>query len=527
MDNVVLTFGICSVVVVDSDSKFMDVFEEMCSKLNIVFWSLSRGNHKGLSVERYHRFLNKTQTIAGNERGTHLTILQNAKLSQYAWNSAPIDNTDVVRSLAAVGREFRLFADVELNPSPKLNDNHNSELYHYLRQMSNNGPFVTAIIQILAEERRRSHRERHNNSKTQQVFQVGDAVTARVTVQSKADLGTVAKLAYKAKGPFQITAVLGADSYEVQKYGDPTSAKRKYKGIDLFLLPPVIFPSEPLETTDYKYLNYDYIPLIDPLQKFLSVDMHNDTYFSTNGNNILREGPFQESPVDVVASKWHNILPTVNEMHIETNTTPPPLEIKLPLPSADPNDNTLLQQIQQSLDKVLFIKFLPRGMMRPKWYAVQIDMQATEEANPNFAHNNLYWCIFLMKHPQDKHKSDEFARWWPDWYRYTIDDKTKQVIFGQRVLIRPNMTPSSTTHVQWAELVDLTYSTNTILEGPFNFQHRDISNATKNTIHTSKWNTLKSQCENQGLLPPTLGSSSSNAINTRYLKKKSRKRKKT
>ena len=75
MDNVVLTFGICSVVVVDSDSKFMDVFEEMCSKLNIVFWSLSRGNHKGLSVERYHRFLNKTQTIAGTERGTHLTIL--------------------------------------------------------------------------------------------------------------------------------------------------------------------------------------------------------------------------------------------------------------------------------------------------------------------------------------------------------------------------------------------------------------------------------------------------------------------
>ena len=123
-------------------------------------------------------------------------------------------------------------------------------------------------------------------------------------------------------------------------------------------------------------------------------------------------------------------------------------------------------------------------MMRPKWYAVQIDMQATEEANPNFAHNNLYWCIFLMKHPQDKHKSDEFARWWPDWYRYTIDDNTKQVIFGQRVLIRPNMTPSSTTHVQWAELVDLTYSTKTILEGPFNFQHRDISHATKNTIHT-------------------------------------------
>jgi hypothetical protein len=57
-------------------------------------------------VERYHRFLNKTQTIAGQDRGTHQVFTKNAKTSQYAWNSALIDGTDIIRSMAAVGREF-------------------------------------------------------------------------------------------------------------------------------------------------------------------------------------------------------------------------------------------------------------------------------------------------------------------------------------------------------------------------------------------------------------------------------------
>ena len=96
----------CAVMVVDADSKFRALFEETCTKLNIIIWFLARQNHKGLSVERYHRFLNKTQTIAGQDRGTHMSILQNHKLSQYAWNSAPIDNTNVTRSMAALGREF-------------------------------------------------------------------------------------------------------------------------------------------------------------------------------------------------------------------------------------------------------------------------------------------------------------------------------------------------------------------------------------------------------------------------------------
>ena len=83
------TFGMTTVIVVDADSKFRSVFEEMCSSMKITFWPLARGNLKGLAVKKYGQFLNKNS----DHRRSNLTILQNAKTSQYVWNSAPIDNT--------------------------------------------------------------------------------------------------------------------------------------------------------------------------------------------------------------------------------------------------------------------------------------------------------------------------------------------------------------------------------------------------------------------------------------------------
>ena len=60
MEDVILKYGICAVVVVDDGSSFKGTFENMCTILDITYWPLSRGNHKGNSVEKFHRFLNKT-----------------------------------------------------------------------------------------------------------------------------------------------------------------------------------------------------------------------------------------------------------------------------------------------------------------------------------------------------------------------------------------------------------------------------------------------------------------------------------
>ena len=81
MKNIVLSFEIVAVIVMDASSKFSNIFEAMCEILKVYFWPLSRGNHKGNSVEQYHEFLNKTQAIVGQARGTYSTFCQNIMTS--------------------------------------------------------------------------------------------------------------------------------------------------------------------------------------------------------------------------------------------------------------------------------------------------------------------------------------------------------------------------------------------------------------------------------------------------------------
>lgn len=57
--NIILSFGMCSAVVIDDVSTFKGAFISICIVLDIRQWCLARGNYRGNSVERYHRFLNK------------------------------------------------------------------------------------------------------------------------------------------------------------------------------------------------------------------------------------------------------------------------------------------------------------------------------------------------------------------------------------------------------------------------------------------------------------------------------------
>ena len=160
MKQVILTFGMITAVVVNTDSRFRSTFEAMCKLLKLIFWSLSRRNHKGNSVESYHKFLDKTQTISGQDRETHEVFHQNIKPSQYAWNSVTIDDTYIPRCVATIGREFRFPLDIELLNQPSLNNKEHSALFHYLLNISCNSQFSISVLQTLIEERSSTHRER-------------------------------------------------------------------------------------------------------------------------------------------------------------------------------------------------------------------------------------------------------------------------------------------------------------------------------------------------------------------------------
>ena len=78
---------------------------------NCILGSIQR-KPQGKHMRKYHHFLNTTQKIRGNDRGTHDVIIQNIKTSTYTWNSARIDGTDIFRSFVVVRKEFRSTLDL-------------------------------------------------------------------------------------------------------------------------------------------------------------------------------------------------------------------------------------------------------------------------------------------------------------------------------------------------------------------------------------------------------------------------------
>ena len=119
----------------------------------------------------------------------------------------------------------------------------------------------------MIEERRATHRERYNKDKLACTLKVGDVVKAHIQVQSLTDKEVVTKLSYRDKDCFIITKDLGHNSFEVQRYDNPTSTKLNHKSPELYLLPPALFLSQPLDIIDQRYLNSTHVPIINLLMK--------------------------------------------------------------------------------------------------------------------------------------------------------------------------------------------------------------------------------------------------------------------
>ena len=126
----------------------------MCHALNLNYNIFAKRNHKGLSVENFHRFLNKSVTIAAEERVT----------------------TDI---FVPVG-----ILDINLNTIPKLFQNNANAALDYLKFIDSSCNLSSSILKILMEDRRIGHAERINNSRNLVVWNTRYIVMARTAIQS-------------------------------------------------------------------------------------------------------------------------------------------------------------------------------------------------------------------------------------------------------------------------------------------------------------------------------------------------------
>ena len=204
MQHVLMKFGMGHLVVIDDGTPFKGAFVAMCQALNLNYDVLARCNHKGLSVEHFHRFLNKSVTIAAEERGTNDIFVPASIVATYAWNSAPIDGTDIIRSVPAIDRALHFPLDINLNAVPKLIQNNAQATLDYLNFTNSHRHFASSILKILVEDRRTAHAECINNTKHIVILKAGDIVMDRTAIQSDLSKIKVAKLSYSVRGPYQI-----------------------------------------------------------------------------------------------------------------------------------------------------------------------------------------------------------------------------------------------------------------------------------------------------------------------------------
>ena len=94
-----------------------------------------------------------------------------------------------MRSIVALGREFRFPLDTELLPTPTLNSDDSQGLFMYLQYLSTNYQFTILLLKILLEENITAHRGLWNKGKKQQIFKIGDFIRAHIKVQAKLETG--------------------------------------------------------------------------------------------------------------------------------------------------------------------------------------------------------------------------------------------------------------------------------------------------------------------------------------------------
>ena len=148
-----ITHGLPRLVIIDSGSEFAGAMQALCQNIGIPHYTVSKGNHKAIICERFHRYLNKVQRIHAADCETFQEFMFGTIFAVYAWNSAPVDGTDVVRSYAAIGREFPFPIDFERDPI--IPREHEAQGQQTIEHVNSTFPLLRqqqALLKMLVEE---------------------------------------------------------------------------------------------------------------------------------------------------------------------------------------------------------------------------------------------------------------------------------------------------------------------------------------------------------------------------------------
>jgi hypothetical protein len=202
-----------------------------------------------------------------------------------------------------------------------------------------------------------------------------------------------------------------------------------------------------------------------------------------------------------------------------------------PLSGHSDSAGELYDRIVSSADRMFFIRYLPEGTLRPRWYLVAVNLESSllEPASSACRSSGTYCVDFYCRHPDDRALSDACARWWREWHRYSTDPADGTILFGDQVLIRPGQSPNPDKYVSWSDCVPLLDPAVALL-GPFDLvasvpfapSPPRRSSPSRQWVPPVLWQQLCSICAAQGILLPSV--SAQPVIRSHWTKTKKRKR---
>ena len=80
----------------------------------------------------------------------------------YAWNTSPIDGTDIIRSVSVIGQELRYHFYISLTDTPAMIDNPSDSVTQYSRYLQRGILFSQHLLVHFVEDWRLIHREHIN-----------------------------------------------------------------------------------------------------------------------------------------------------------------------------------------------------------------------------------------------------------------------------------------------------------------------------------------------------------------------------
>ena len=493
MKHILLRVGFCLLVAPDAGSPFLRHFEAMCQTLKLPCKPGLRQNHQSVSVERLFRFLNKALTTAADHRGGDSKIsVEAVHVATYAWNASTIDGTDIIRSVPAIGRPFRFPIDCDLTAVPQTltDDTRVTNLAEFLRLGHTQSVFATEILRHLTEDRRLIASHRANSTRNLVLYKPGDLVFASVEVHSSSSYNRVAKASVRKRGPFEILRANSHGEYDTRHV--LTGSTQTFHGRYLELCPPTLWPCEPSDGTDQRFLNINVPPLPIQLHRPFGCESYNLHFFDSS----FKPTPSNPSQPLLPAAPLQDATPPDDPaVTFEPN----------PLLAPPPTLPELQAAIASSTDKLFFIAYRFQSALRPTHALVHVDLSQTNNESSNKGH---YYCHFYTAPSADKSLPEHHRRWWPIWHRYTTG-KDGVTDYHERVEFPPTTIPNASKYIAWADVIPLSDPA-FFLQGPFDFT--DPADATDKSrtptyrqyVSVDRWEHLRDQCSTRGIIPPSL-----------------------